>query len=68
MFLGFIKNDRQTVLTTLMVTTSYDEAVPARTAFFVYIRCRSICDNYTNLVKSAIVRLLLSVAVILPLP
>ena len=49
--------DRQTVLTTLMVTTSYDEAVPARTAFFVYIRCRSICDNYTNLVKSAIVRL-----------
>ena len=57
MFLGFIKNDRQTVLTTLMVTTSYDEAVPARTAFFVYIRCQSICDNYTNLVKSVIVRL-----------
>ena len=36
--------DRQTVLTTLMVTTSYEEAVPARTAFFVFTRCRSICD------------------------
>ena len=33
---------------TLMVTTSYDKAVPARTAFFVYTRCRSICDTYTN--------------------
>ena len=51
-----------------MVTTSYEEAVQARAAFFVYIRCRSICDNYTNLVKSAIVHLWLSVAVILPLP
>ena len=57
MFLGLLKFDRQTVRTTLMVTTSYEEAVPARTAFFVYIRCRSMCDNYTNLVKSAIVRL-----------
>ena len=57
MFLGFIKNDRQTVLVTLMVTTSYDEAVPARTAFFVYIRCRSICDNYNARCESMWARL-----------
>ena len=57
MFLESNLIDLQTVLATLMVTTSYEEAVPARTAFFVYIRCRSMCDNYTNLVKSATVRL-----------
>ena len=28
------ESDRQTVLTTLMVTTSYEEAVQARAAFF----------------------------------
>ena len=57
MFLGSLKFDRQTVRTTLMVTTSYEEAVPARTAFFVLA---ARCGRYVtcvNLIKSTIVHL-----------
>ena len=68
MFLGDFKIDRQTVHATLMVTTSYEEAVLAGAAFFVLA---TRCGRYVtcvNLIKSTIVRLWLSVAVILPLP
>ena len=37
--------DRQTVLTTLMVTTSYEEAVQARAAFFVLAKR---CGRYVT--------------------
>ena len=56
-FLGDFKIDRQTVRTTLMVTTSYAEAVPARTAFFVLA---TRCGRYVtcvNLIKSTIAHL-----------
>ena len=56
-FLGDFKIDRQTVRTTLFVTTSYEEAVPARTAFFVLA---TRCGRYVtcvNLIKSTIVHL-----------
>ena len=56
-FLGDFKIDRQTVRTTLMVTTSYEEAVPARTAFFVLA---TRCGRYVtcvNLIKSTIAHL-----------
>ena len=49
--------DRQIVLTTLMVTTSYEEAVLAWTAFFVLA---ARCGRYVicvNLIKSTIVHL-----------
>ena len=49
--------DRQTVLATLMVTTSYEEAVPARTAFFVLAKRCGRYVTYANLVKSTIVHL-----------
>ena len=57
MFLGLLKFDRQTVMATLMVTTSYEEAVRARTAFFVLAARCGRYVTYVNLVKSTIVRL-----------
>ena len=57
MFLGDIKIDRQTVLVTLMVTTSYEEAVQARAAFFVLAARCGRYVTYANLVKSTIVHL-----------
>ena len=57
MFLGEIKIDRQTVMATLMVTTSYEEAVLDWTAFFVLA---ARCGRYVtcvNLIKSTIVHL-----------
>ena len=56
-FLGDFKIDRQTVRTTLMVTTSYEEAVPARTAFFVLATRCGRYVTYANLVKLTIVHL-----------
>ena len=49
--------DRKTVLTTLMVTTSYEEAVQARAAFFVLAKRCGRYVTYANLVKSTIVHL-----------
>ena len=58
MFLSKSKKiDRQTVLVTLMVTTSYEEAVQARAAFFVLAARCGRYVTYANLVKSTMVHL-----------
>ena len=57
MFLESNLIDLQTVLATLMVTTSYEEAVQARTAFFVLAARCGRYVTYANLVKSTIVHL-----------
>ena len=57
MFLESNLIDLQTVLATLMVTTSYEEAVQARAAFFVLAKRCGRYVTYANLVKSTIVHL-----------
>ena len=57
MFLESNLIDLQTVLATLMVTTSYEEAVLAGTAFFVLAKICGRYVTYANLVKSTIVHL-----------
>ena len=57
MFLGDFKIDRQTVHATLMVTTSYEEAVLAGAAFFVLATRCGRYVTYANLVKLTIVHL-----------
>ena len=57
MFLESNLIDLQTVLATLMVTTSYEEAVQAMAAFFVLAKRCGRYVTYANLVKSTIVHL-----------